>query len=40
MSIKRLGTFTCRFIDSDESKSFSSKEEALEAARRYAGNNS
>jgi hypothetical protein len=40
MAIKYLDTFTCYFINSNTEKQFPSKEEAMEAARNYCGNNS
>jgi len=38
--IIRKGTFTCRFMNSDTSKTFPSLEEAMKAAEQYCGNSS
>lgn len=38
--IIRKGTFTCRFINSDTAKTFSTLEEAKAAAEKYCGNSS
>lgn len=39
MDIKRLGTFTAFFLNSDTQKSFPSLKEAQDAAEQYCGNN-
>jgi hypothetical protein len=40
MTIKRLGTFTCHFVNSNTEKQFPSLQEALDAATQYVGNRS
>lgn len=37
--IKWLDSYTCYFLNSDTEKVFPSKDEAMQAARNYCGNN-